>query len=85
MKHARSLAGIELCPVPDCGARRERWQAVCRHCWGLLPVDRKRAIMTARRIGARHIEAKESIAATAWLAEQMPQRAAARVCGERPG
>lgn len=73
-----------LCPVQGCGQTRRKWQAVCDGCWPLLPVDHRAAIRSSRTIGAKHLEARASIAATAWLNEHSPWAIAARRVGDDP-
>lgn len=73
-----------LCPVQGCGLTRRKWQAVCDRCWPLLPVDHRAAIRSNRTIGAKHLEARASIAATAWLNEHSPWAIAARRVGDDP-
>lgn len=71
-----------LCPVTGCGQTRRKWQAVCDGCWTLLPADRRAAIRSARHQKARHLEAKASIAATAWLNLHSPWAEASRRVGD---
>lgn len=73
-----------LCPVHGCGLSRRKWQAVCDRCWPLLPVDHRAAIRSHRTNGAKHLEARASIAATAWLNEHSPWAIAARRVGDDP-
>ena len=71
-----------LCPVLGCGQSRRKWQAVCDHCWPLLPRDLRADIVATRSCGAKHLEARASIAAANWLNARMVQ--AARRVGDDP-
>lgn len=76
--------GTSLCPVQGCGLHRRKWQAVCDRCWTLLPHDHRATIRSTRTRGAKHLEAKASIAATAWLNQHSPWAVAARRVGDDP-
>ncbi|KQO52675.1 hypothetical protein ASF14_05075 [Sphingomonas sp. Leaf257] len=71
-----------LCPVRGCGSSRRKWQAVCDRCWPKLPRDRRADIMETRASGAKHLEARASIAAVDWLNARLAQ--AARRVGDDP-
>ncbi|WP_152680144.1 hypothetical protein [Sphingomonas paucimobilis] len=73
-----------LCPVIGCGQTRRQWQAVCDGCWRLLPGDHRATIRKTRAAGAKHLEARASIAAANWLNEHSPQAQAARRVGDDP-
>jgi len=74
---------LHACPVRDCRGKRQRWEAVCGTCWPLLPFDKRKAILDARKARARHLEASASIDAVAWLNEHRPADLAAKIMGER--
>ncbi|WP_343526729.1 hypothetical protein [Sphingomonas sp.] len=73
-----------LCPVHGCGLTRRKWQAVCDRCWPLLPGDYRAAILSTRSSGAKHLEARASIAAAEWLNVHSPWAVAARRVGDDP-
>jgi len=73
-----------LCPVTGCGQTRRKWQAVCDRCWLLLPGDQRAAILSTRSSGAKHLEARASIAAASWLNAHSPWAEAARRVGDDP-
>lgn len=73
---------LHACPVRGCGGKRQRWEAVCGTCWPLLPFDKRKAILEARKARARHLEATASMDAVAWLNAHRPAEQTAKILGE---
>jgi hypothetical protein len=74
---------LHACPVRGCAGERQRWEAVCGTCWALLPFDKRRAVLDARKARARHLEAAASIDAVAWLNAHRPAVQVAKILGEQ--